>query len=155
MEMKNKEFWDETGKVLLWIALVVGGLSLFMEAARLCPQLEVTIHGRLLMSASRRRLLEAYQQKIGNPRSLQNNPALSIREETRPQHMPVYENGEGTLIYTDFVQESFLELEPFLKSGIHRFYLSGVFAAEQDHLDAVAAYHASVRLQGRSGAGVH
>jgi len=31
MEMKNKEFWDETGKVLLWIALVVGGLSLFMN----------------------------------------------------------------------------------------------------------------------------
>jgi putative protease len=143
-----------------WLAQGIQAVSLsplltsreIMEAARLCPQLEVTIHGRLLMSASRRRLLEAYQQKIGNPRSLQNNPALSIREETRPQHMPVYENGEGTLIYTDFVQESFLELEPFLKSGIHRFYLSGVFAAEQDHLDAVAAYHAI--LSGESASGV-
>jgi putative protease len=133
-----------------WLAQGIQAVSLsplltsreITEAARLCPEIEVTIHGRLLMSASRRRLLDAYQQKVRHPESLQNNKTLSIREETRPQHMPVYETALGTLVYTDFVQESFLELESFLRSGIHRFYLSGAFAPEQDHLDAVAAYHA-------------
>ena len=99
--------------------------------------LELIIHGYTLVSASRRRLVQAYLE-----RDADETDGLSIREESRDSHMPVYETGEGTLIYSDQVQQSFAYAREFAESGVDRLYIEGIFMGTEELLDTVRLYRA-------------
>ncbi|MBQ1467560.1 MAG: U32 family peptidase [Solobacterium sp.] len=97
--------------------------------------LELIIHGYTLVSASRRKLVQAYLE-----RNVDETDGLSIREESRDSHMPVYETGEGTLVYSDQVQQSFAYVREFAESGADRLYIEGVFMGTEELLDTVHLY---------------
>lgn len=132
-------FWNETG---------IGGVSIsplltrkeLLQIISSCPHTEITIHGNLLMSASRRPLLSHWQKFSGYPESLRNKEGLSIRESKRNEKMPIIETEAGTLIYSDFVQESFLHLKDFAEAGAERFFLNPVRSDPGALEDAVSAY---------------
>ena len=87
------------------------------EIASAIDNASLIIHGHLLMSATRRKLLSSY----GNNKNIglkDNN--YYLQEETRDGLMPIYESDRGTLIYSDFIQESFMELNEFVSKGIKR-----------------------------------
>ena len=101
--------------------------------------LTLYVHGRLLMSVSRRKLLKAYQAKTEIRFENEYNRGLTIVEEKRDGHMPVYENENACMIFTDYVQESFDEMKEFRKD-IDRFVIDGSFLCKEECLEATAIY---------------
>lgn len=68
------------------------------------------IHGHSLMSMSGRKLLHAFTRETGIPAEKD----LYLQEEKRDGKMPVFEDQNGTYIYTDYVLHSFMHM-PYLK----------------------------------------
>jgi hypothetical protein len=54
--------------------------------------------------------------------------------------MPIYENAYGTMIYTDYIQESFAYMPSFLQAGIERFEIDTNGLARQAVQDAIVIY---------------
>ncbi|MBR2825055.1 MAG: U32 family peptidase [Solobacterium sp.] len=110
-----------------------------LHMIRNVPNSECVIHGHLMMSYSKRYLVSAFTNHNDLP-SLRNNYDLTIQEEKRDGHMPIYEDENGTLIYTDFVLESFNELPILMKKGISRVFVNGEFLKDEELLDALSIY---------------
>lgn len=111
-----------------------------LSIAQKIPHTSLIVHGHTLMSVSKRHLLQAYADAAGKKESFAGNTHLSLRENKREGHMPVYENDYGTMIYTDFIQESFEEMPAFMQSGIERFLIEDAYLEENAYLDAIGAY---------------
>lgn len=94
----------------------------------------VQIHGRYAQSISHRTLVSAFES------DLIGDKTLSLQEESRDYNMPIYENDLGTIIYTDYIQESFQEIKQFEKTGIQRFFINTVFANRLSNFAAIRAY---------------
>lgn len=101
---------------------------------------EVSIHGHLLMSVSRRHLLHAYETVQNKELNLVHNQNLTLVEMKRDGHMPVFENEYGTMIYTDFVQTSFESLQDFIDAGVDRCVINSVFMKEEEVIKAIRYY---------------
>lgn len=109
--------------------------------ARKVPHTSLQIHGRLLMSVSKRKLLSAYGEVNGLP-SLHEKKDLYLREESREGKMPVYENTYGTLIDTDYMQESFAYIHALMEAGVERFEIDTNGMKEDAVKDAITLYRA-------------
>lgn len=109
--------------------------TIAQNVAHTCLQ----IHGRLLMSVSKRKLLDAYA-KVNGLADLQEKKDLYLREDSREGRMPIYENAYGTMIYTDYIQESFAYMPSFLQAGIERFEIDTNGLARQAVQDAIVIY---------------
>lgn len=109
------------------------------EIASHIPHTGLQIHGRLLMSVSKRKLLSAFA-KVNQLSSLSDHRNLYLKEESREGRMPVYENAYGTMIYTDYVQESFQYMPAFMKAGIERFEIDTNGLSEDEINDAAVIY---------------
>ena len=136
---EDVSFWNERGIAGVSISPLLTRKEL-LQIVSSCPHTEITIHGNLLISASRRPLLSHWQRFSGYPESLRNTEGLSIRESKRSEKMPIRETDAGTLIFSDFVQESFLHLKDFAQSGAERFFLNPVLSDPDSLAEAVAAY---------------
>jgi collagenase-like PrtC family protease len=112
-----------------------------MHILRTVPGVEIMVHGRLLLSRSRRRLLSRYAADQGLSSSLFQDRSLQIQEETRDYAFPIYENFLGTTIYSDFVQENFAEVPGFVEAGAARLLVDGTLCPPQETLDAVRLLH--------------
>lgn len=104
------------------------------------PNSECIIHGHLLMAESKRYLVSAFTNHNHLP-SLKNNYNLSIQEAKRDGHMPIFEDDYGTLVYTDYVLESFQELPSLIKEGASRVFINGEFIKDEELLDSICLYH--------------
>ena len=100
--------------------------------------LSLVVHGRLLMSVSKRRLLDAFKEETGLSFDPDCNRSLYLVEEKRDGKMPVYENAYACMIYSDFVQESFDEMPSFM--NIDRFIIDGTWLSRQESLAALQIY---------------
>lgn len=134
---------------LWWSDVGIHGVSIsplltkseVMEMITKIPNCELTIHGHLLMSVSKRLLLSAYQKHSGLDHEVRKNRNLRLVEEKRPEaFMPTYEDDNSMMIYTDFIQESFLSMLDFKNCGAERFFIDGTFSDCQDIADAIRAY---------------
>ena len=96
---------------------------------------EVTIHGHILMSASKRQLLSSYFEDSHQP--VQQEKVFYLKEMKREDLMPIYEDDLGTYIYSDFVLNSFEEITSF---HTDRFFIDGIFLSTDELSDAVEAY---------------
>lgn len=97
------------------------------------------IHGRFLMSVSKRRLLSAYAE-VSQGKQLYEKKELYLREDSREGRMPVYENAYGTMIYTDFIQESFDYIHAFMEAGVERFEIDTNGMPQEAAEDALILY---------------
>ncbi len=95
---------------------------------------EVTIHGHILMSASKRQLLTSYFEYTNQ----EIEPKIYyLKEMKREDLMPAYDDQFGTLIYSDFVLNSFDEISSF---HTDRFYIDGLFLTTDALCDAIRIY---------------
>ena len=97
--------------------------------------IEVTIHGHIFMSASKRQLLSSYFETIGLP-TIQKK-VLYLKEMKRDDLMPIYEDELGTLTYSDFILNSFEEIDSF---NTDRYFIDSLFLNEDELIDAIHAY---------------
>ena len=100
----------------------------------------VIIHGYLNMSYSKRLLLDSYLDMINKDIDLKHNYHLKLKEATRNDYMPVYEDDKCTCIYTPYVQESFEELNILIDSGVNNFIIERSFVDIDMICDAIRAY---------------
>ncbi len=132
-----------------WLMCGIKGISVsplltkqeVIDITAAVPHTEITVHGRLLMSVSRRKLLDVYKSDFDKEFEADGNRDLLIRESKRQEMMPVYQNESGTMVYTDFVQESFEDMPDFMKHA-ERFYIDTVFMGEKEAEETVRAYRA-------------
>lgn len=99
----------------------------------------VLIHGHTLMSVSKRKLISAYQKVTNKPFDVHSKD-LTIQEMKRDGMMPLYENAYACMIYSDFIQESFQEMEEFKKAGVERYEIDTAFMNQEMILDAIRIY---------------
>lgn len=110
-----------------------------VEIAHDVKDTTVIIHGHTLMSVSKRKLISAYQHVTNQDFDI-HDKSLSLKEKTRDTLMPVYENAYSTLIYTDFIQESFEEMKEFMPAGVEYFEIDTVYMNEEMILDTIKVY---------------
>lgn len=123
-----------------------------VKIAQAVSSSSLQIHGRLLMSVSKRPLLDAYSQ-IHHLPSLQGQRDLYLKEESREGKMPIYENAYGTYIYTDYMQESFACMHSFIAAGITRFEIDSNGLTQQQVKDAIVIYRHQLDGIDEDGAG--
>ena len=102
------------------------------------PHAEFVIHGHLLMSVSARKLLSSWaeQYHIRVP----EKERLFLREETRNDFYPLKETAHGTMIFTDYVLESFDYIRGLKEHGASSFYIDGSFLKTEDLSDTLRLY---------------
>ncbi len=110
-----------------------------IEIANQVKDTTVIIHGSTLMSVSKRKLLSAYQH-VSNQDFDVSSKTLALKEKQREDHMPTYENAYSMMIYTDYIQESFEEMHPFMNAGVKYFEIDTTFMKEEMILDTIMIY---------------
>ena len=110
-----------------------------VEIAQKCPHTSLRVFGHQPVSMSRRKLLNEYAAAVEDA-SFISSRQLDIREESREYKMPIYQNEKMTVVYSDYVQESFAYLREFADAGVMRMEMDSVFLDEDCVLDAIRAY---------------
>lgn len=133
----DASFWMEQGLKSVTVSSLITKDEISQMSSRV-NGLSLVVHGRLLMSVSKRRLLEAFKEETGLSFQTDYNRSLYLVEEKRDGRMPVYENAYACMIYSDFVQESFDEMTSFM--NIDRFIIDGTWLSRQESIAALRIY---------------
>ncbi len=133
--------------VNFWISMnigtVISPLLTIEETLEIANQSEGSIaivHGRTNLSRSYRPLLSAWKQEYNSSVDVENNYDLYVVEEKRDGKMPIYEDENGTLIYSDYVLDSFDEMEDLLKTNLSGIMVNGLYQDRNTYLNAIHAY---------------
>ncbi len=127
-------FWQSQGVY----TASVSPLITFEETEKILNEVkhaEVTIHGHLLMSESKRQLLTSYFDYT--KQNIEQGKIYYLKEMKREDLMPAYDDEFGTLIYSDFVLESFDEISSF---HTDRFFMDSLLLDTGAVVDAVKIY---------------
>ncbi len=135
---KDALFWIQEGLRSVVIPCLLTKNEV-IEIARDTNDTTVIIHGSTLMSVSKRKLLSAYQH-VTNQSFDVSSRTLALKEKQREDHMPAYENAYSMMIYTDYVQESFEEMDEFMNAGVKYFEIDTTFMDDGSILDAIEIY---------------
>jgi len=103
-------------------------------------QIQMVVHGYLMMSYSRRELLSNYFDEVGIGLEVKDCLAYYLVEETRENPMPIMEVEKGTLIYSPYILESFDEIKRLHESGVNHFRIEGLFLDKESVIDLIKAY---------------
>ena len=93
-----------------------------------------------MMAVSKRHLLSAYRNYTHLNHDLVRNQHLWIQEVHRDGHMPIYEDDFGTVIYTDFVLQSFKHIQKFVTIGVERLEMNAHYLSTEENKQAIEAY---------------
>ncbi len=115
--------------------------------------IEVIIHGRVVMMHSKRKLLSAYQEFVKLPHELRNRKDLVITEENRDARMPIYEDEFGTHVFSGYTLASFEEIREFYDHGVRNFKIDGIFHDVDWVIEALTLYQEV--LNGKDGKQVY
>jgi putative protease len=130
--------WQHCGIQALMISTLLTEEEI-LKIASSAKNTGMNIHGWQLMSVSARPLLSAYGAVSGlGP--LKNRKGLTLVEAKREGRMPVYENEQVTMIFSDYVLESFEEIRRFQKAGMKRFTVDSWNLSEESVQDALKIY---------------
>lgn len=100
----------------------------------------VIVHGYLNMSYAKRKLISNYFEFLGKDYPAYEKRSLYLIEEHREGKMPIIEDDQGTMVFTDYVQESFDEILSLRDAGVQCFILDGIFLKSEPIIDAVKMY---------------
>lgn len=107
-------------------------------------QVGVVISGYMLMSYSKRLALSNYFNEINKNQAITNNYNLSLIEATRENKMPIYQDSEGTYIYSEYILDSFKFIKDLMESKFKYFRIDGIFLDEKMILDIYKTYTESI-----------
>ena len=102
----------------------------------------VIVSGYLNMSYSKRKLIDSYFDFIDKQENILNAKDLYLIEQTRQGKMPVLEEEQGTMVFTDYVQESFDEVVELYTNNINMFIVDGIFLNVEMVIDTLKGYKA-------------
>lgn len=114
--------------------------SEIVAISSIVPHLSLPIHGYQMMAVSKRHLLSAYRNYTHLNHDLVRNQHLWIQEVHRDGHMPIYEDDFGTVIYTDFVLQSFKHIQKFVTIGVERLEMNAHYLSTEENKQAIEAY---------------
>lgn len=116
-----------------------------IEIAKNNPgQVGVVIAGYMLMSYSKRKALSNYFKEINKNIKLKDNFNLRLKEATRDELMPVYEDNEGTYIYSEYILDSFEFIKQLKTANFKYFRIDGIFLSNEMIDDLYVAYSAII-----------
>lgn len=99
---------------------------------------EMFLHGRELMSISKRVLVSNYFEEIKHTGKME--PYYYLVEEKRDEKMIVMENEQGTHFFSGFTLCSFKELSSLISSKISHGRISHMFLAFDEMMEALDGY---------------
>lgn len=102
----------------------------------------IVIGGYLLMSYSKRKVLSNYFREINKEINLDENYDLRLVEKTRPGKMPVYEDENGSYIYSEYILHSYNYLKQLSETPFKYFRLDGIFLDQNLIKDLLNSYEA-------------
>ncbi len=111
-----------------------------IDAAKTNPDAILFIHGHPVLSRSRRPLLSSWKQAFSCMKELKERNDLFLQEAKRKGKMPVFEDENGTIIYSDDRLESWLEMNRFMQAGICRYLLSGLYEDRLAYFESIKGY---------------
>lgn len=100
----------------------------------------VILHGYLNMSYSKRKLIQNYFEHLEKDVQVDDKRSLYLIEQTRDGKMPIIEDEQGTMIFTDYVQESFDEVKELYENNVRIFIVDGIFLNSEQVIDALKGY---------------
>ncbi|MEF9920616.1 MAG: peptidase U32 family protein [Erysipelotrichaceae bacterium] len=103
-------------------------------------QVEVTIHGRLNMMHSKRKLLTNYFNHLGIDYEVNAKRTLSLKEVTRKDLMPIIEDDLGTHVFSGFTLVAFEEINKLVENGIINLKIEGLFHNASYVIEALSLY---------------
>ncbi len=134
----DANFWHEQK-----IGTVISPLLTIEETLQIAKDTEGSIaivHGRTNLSHSYRQLLSGWKQEYESALAIKENRSLYLVEEKRDGKMPVYEDETGTMIYADYILDSFDEMEDLMQTNVSGFMVNGLFEERKEYLDAIHSY---------------
>lgn len=140
---EDASFWMGQGLQSVTISSLVTKEEIAEIVSRV-PHAGIVVHGRLLMSVSRRKLVHAYAEVAQKEVKEDYNKHLFLRENKREGRMPVLETSYACMIFSDFVQDSMSEMPLFMEAGAERYVIDAAYLSRYQALDALAAYRAIV-----------
>lgn len=111
-----------------------------LSISRFVPKLSLPIHGYQMMSVSKRHLLSAYEKYLHQEPSLAGKQSLWIQETHRDGHMPIYEGDFGTVVYTDFVLDSFPYIPQLVEHQLERLEMNSHYLSLEANVKALQGY---------------
>ncbi len=132
-------FWMNSGIGSVSVSPLLTAEELY-SIAESQPGAEFVIHGHLLMSVSARKLVSSWAAHY-HVRVPEGEP-LFLREETRSDYYPLKETEHGTMIFTDYVLESFDYIRGLKEHGAASFYIDGSFLKTEHISEALRLYRA-------------
>ena len=130
-------FWMNTGIGSVTVSPLLTAEELY-SIAESAPGAEFVVHGHLLMSVSARKLVSSWADHY-QIRVPEEEP-LFLREETRKDYYPLKETEHCTMIFTDYVLESFDYIRGLKEHGAASFYIDGSFLKTEDLSEALRLY---------------
>lgn len=134
----DTEFWMKQGLHSVVIPSLITKQEI-TEIASFVKHTTVIVHGSTLMSVSKRRLLASFQEATNTTFDV-TSKHLTLKEKQREGHMPIYENAYATMIYTDYIQESFQEMQDFIQAGVQYFEIDTPFMPKEMIVDTIQIY---------------
>lgn len=104
------------------------------------PRLEVFIHGYMNMLHSKRQLLTNYMAFLKRDDQVRYRHDLRLKEEKRPELMPVMEDDAGTHIFTGYRLATFNEIKTLYDAGIVNYRIESLFENIDDLCSYIKAY---------------
>lgn len=95
-------------------------------------------YGYFNMFYSKRKLLSLYKE-YSKLDYIPNNKQYFLEEETRKEHYPIYENNNGTFIFSSYIYLLFKEIDLLNKNNY--FYIDSTFISEDDLIAITNIYN--------------
>ena len=109
-------------------------------------KVELQIHGRQVMSYSRRMLVSNYLDYAHKTvENLHERKDLYLVESTRTGKMPIIETEYGSAVYMDSTLCSIEEIVSLCDAGLTHFFIDSMFSTDQEMIHALRSYQEVIR----------
>ena len=100
----------------------------------------MTAFGHIEIFHSKRRLIETYSKQYNLKEELVNNYNVHVKEMTRDNLYPLYQDKNGTIIFSDYVLCSAKYIKGLIEKGLDTIWIDGLFLPLDYQLDILKLY---------------
>jgi putative protease len=138
---RDVEFFTKLGIKAVIISKETTLENILLTGQKVKGVLGVNIYGHMHMYYSRRKLLKSYFRKYGVlPEPFHENMNVRIKERSRNEYLPIYQDDQGTQIFTGEILNGIDYARELAKNNISMFIIDGIFE-KLDYLLKVLDYY--------------
>ncbi|WP_342525333.1 peptidase U32 family protein [Chryseomicrobium sp. FSL W7-1435] len=146
-------YWGERGASRAYLARELSMDELIEIKENADVQVEVQVHGMTCMFQSKRPLLGHYYLYQGKALQVEGRDAqgsMVLYDKERDNRYPIYEDGNGTHIFSPNDMCMIDELEELLEAGIDAIRVEGIFQEDTYTLEVTRLYKQAMELYASS-----